>query len=67
MSKVKFELTEEMEKALSQLGQEVDKDHICDRCLSRMDLQVGFIASLRIILYSCKACGHEDIREAIGG
>lgn len=59
------ELTDEMFEALEELGKEVERDHLCDRCLSKMNLSVGFVGGLRIVLYECKSCEHVDMRELI--
>lgn len=61
-----IDLTEEMVKALEELGKEVDKDHLCNRCLHRMKTSMGYVGGLRIVLYECPACEHVDMREFIG-
>lgn len=64
--KVEVDLTEDMMNALAELGREVDKDHICDRCLNKMNTALGYVAGLRIVLYECPACEHLDVREFLG-
>lgn len=62
----KFDLTQDMVNALNELGREVDKDHLCDRCLNKMNTSLGYIAGLRVVLYECPACEHLDVREFLG-
>jgi transposase len=60
------DLTEDMFKALEELGRPVEKDHVCNRCLNRMNLTMGFVGGLRVVLYECPSCDHVDLREFIG-
>lgn len=60
------ELTDAMVEALNELGREVDRDHICDKCLSKMKSSIGFIGGLKLVLYQCNACGNEAVKEFLG-